>query len=161
MSGMARWGDLEAEAPTLMAAARGYLDSGKHKTIATLREGGAPRIGGTEIFFHEGELWFGCMWQARKALDLRRDPRCAIHSASPDPPDWTGDATVSGRAVEIEDTAKVASVFEAIGHPQEGPAHLFRLDVTEVTTVRIGDPPDHLVVESWGEGRGFRRRERR
>lgn len=158
---MPRWDDVAKEAPDLMAAARRYLDAGKHKTIATLRKNGSPRIGGTEIFFHEGDLWFGCMWQARKALDLRRDARCAIHSASADPPEWTGDATVSGRAAEIEDEARMASVFEAIGHPQTGPAHLFRLDVTEITTVRIGDPPDHLVVESWVEGRGVRRRERR
>jgi hypothetical protein len=157
---MAPWDDVAREAPDLAAAARGYLDVGKHKTIATLRQDGSPRIGGTEIFLYEGDLWFGCMWQARKALDLRRDPRCAIHSASADPPEWTGDATVSGCAVEIEDAAKAASVFEAIGHPQEGPAHLFRLDVTEVTTVRMGDPADHLVVESWVEGRGARRRDR-
>jgi hypothetical protein len=158
---MARWNEVAVAAPELVVVARGYLDAGKHKTIATLRKDGSPRIGGTEIFFYEGDLLFGCMWQARKALDLRRDPRCAIHSTSADPPEWAGDATVSGRAVEIDDEARAAAVFEAIGHPQAGPAHLFRLDVTELTTVRIGDPPDHLVVESWVEGRGVRRRERR
>ena len=158
---MARWDDVVAVAPDLVRDARRFFDVGKHKTIATLRRDGSPRIGGTEIFFHEGDLWFGCMWQARKAVDLRRDPRCAIHSASADPPGWKGDATVSGRAVEIEDDAHAARVFEAIGHPQKGPAHLFRLDVIELTTVRLGDPPDRLVVESWREGRGQSRRERR
>ena len=30
----------------------------------------------------------------------------------------------------------------------------FRLDITELVVVRLGDPADHLVIESWHEGRG-------
>jgi hypothetical protein len=29
-----------------------------------------------------------------------------------------------------------------------------------MSVVRLGDPPDHLVIESWREGRGVRRIER-
>jgi hypothetical protein len=158
---MARWEDVAAAAPELARAARAFLDAGKHKTIATLRKDGSPRIGGTEVFFLDGDLWFGAMWQARKAVDLRRDPRFALHSASANPPEWPGDATVSGRVEEITDPVRAEEVFTAIGGKPPGPAHLFRADVLEVTTVRLGDPPDHLVIESWQEGRGVRRRERR
>lgn len=158
---MSRWDDVAIHATDLMREARDFLDRGKHKTIATLRRDGSPRIGGTEIFFHEGDLWFGCMWMALRALDLRRDSRLAIHSPSADPPDWAGDATVSGRAEEVLDPERAGSVFAAIGGKPPGPAHLFRVDVIEVTTVRLGDPPDHVVVTSWREGRGLRRRLRR
>jgi len=33
--------------------------------------------------------------------------------------------------------------------------------VTEVVVTRIGDPPDHLVIELWREGEGLRRMQRR
>jgi hypothetical protein len=42
-----------------------------------------------------------------------------------------------------------------------GDAHLFRADITELVVTGLGDPPDHLVIESWHEGRGVTRRERR
>jgi len=52
-------------------------------------------------------------------------------------------------------------VQAASGGAPPGPFHLFRAGVTEVVLVRVGEPPDHLVIESWHEGRGLRRVERR
>ena len=98
---MASWGEIEAEAPDLAAAAREFLEARTHKTIATLRRDGSPRISGTEATLHGGELWWGSMPNAVKALDLRRDPRFALHSGSEDPPDWAGDGKVAGRAEEM------------------------------------------------------------
>ena len=88
---------------------------------------------------------------AVKALDLQRDPRFAIHSGSADPPDWRGDAKIAGRAEEITDPDTVARITGRAGRT----SHLFRLDVTEVVVVRLGDPADHLVIDSWHEGRGL------
>ena len=50
------------------------------------------------------------MWQARKALDLRRDPRFALHSGSDDPPGWAGDAKLAGVAEEITDPDRIRAV---------------------------------------------------
>ena len=36
-------------------------------------------------------------------------------------------------------------------------SHRFRVDVTEVALTRVGEPADHLVIESWHQGRGFER----
>jgi hypothetical protein len=80
---MARWSEVEAEASELAALARGFFDAHKHKTLATLRRDGSPRISGTELEFVRGELWFGSMWRAVKALDLRRDPRLPFTAAPP------------------------------------------------------------------------------
>ena len=63
---MASWRQVEAEAPELAARARELFDANKHKTLATLRRDGSPRISGSEIIFADGELWFGSMWQARQ-----------------------------------------------------------------------------------------------
>lgn len=155
---MPSWGEFEAEAPELAASARGFLRARTHLTLATLRRDGSPRISGTEIVFFEDELWLGSMWRSMKALDLRRDPRFALHSGSEDPPAWTGDAKASGRADEADDEDRKAAVIGGEGPP--GPSHLFRLDVTEVAVVRLGDPADHLVIESWHAGRGVTRRRR-
>src|SRR3954469_23354129 len=132
---MPSWSEVEREAPELAALARRYLDAFTHKTLATLRRDGSPRISGTEVEFAEGELWLGSMWRSLKALDLQRDPRFALHSGSADPPGWTGDAKLAGRAEEITDPARV----EAINGPKAppGPSHLFRADITELVVVHL------------------------
>ena len=149
---MASWSEVEAQAPELAGLAREFLDAHTHKTLATLRRDGSPRISGTETDFRENEVYIGSMWKAVKALDLQRDPRFAIHSGSADPPEWRGDAKIAGRAEEITEPDTVARINE--GAPG-GRSHLFRLDVTEVVVVRLGDPADHLVIDSWHEGRGL------
>ncbi len=156
---MPSWGDVEAEAPDLTAMARRFLDAHVHKVLATIKRDGAPRLSGVETNFVDGELWFGMMPRSLKALDLRRHPRFALHSGSEDPPNWTGDAKVSGRAEEITDPERIAAINgpDAAG----GGSHLFRADTTEVVVVRLGDPADHLVIESWHHGRGVTRWERR
>src|SRR3712207_1292870 len=156
---MPSWNDVETEAPELAALARRFLDAHVHKTLATLRRDGSPRISGTEIVFAEGELWLGSMWRSLKALDLQRDPRFALHSGSADPPEWTGDAKVAGRAEEVTDPGRKAAIFGDDAPP--GSSHLFRADIAELAVVRIGDPADHLVIETCQAGRGTARRERR
>ena len=63
---MASWSEFEAAAPQLAARVRERLDAHAHKTIATLRSDGSPRISGTEARIADGELWIGSMWHARK-----------------------------------------------------------------------------------------------
>jgi hypothetical protein len=135
------WSEIEAEAPELVARATALFDANKHKTLATLRRDGSPRISGTEIWFEDGQLWFGSMWQGIKALDLRRDPRFALHSASDDE-DFQGDA-------------KIAGVAEEIG-TEDGSMHRFRADIAELVVVRLdGEPGErYLLIESWHPGRG-------
>jgi hypothetical protein len=153
---MPSWCEVEAEVPALAAAARGFLEARTHRTMATIRRDGAPRISGTELRFDAGELWFGSMYRSNKALDLLRDPRFALHSGSEDPPAWKGDATVSG-TVEEADAARIAEIYD---EAPPGPSHLFRADVTEITVVTLADSGDHLILESWVNGRGYRRRTR-
>jgi hypothetical protein len=83
----------------------------------------------------------------------------ALHSGSADPSEWKGDAKVAGRAEEIIDQERKAAVIGRESPP--GDAHLFRADITELVVTGLGDPPDHIVIESWHEGRGVTRRERR
>jgi Pyridoxamine 5'-phosphate oxidase len=143
------------------------MDAHRHKTMATLRADGSPRISGIEASFVQGQLWFGSMPDSRKGHDLRRDPRFALHSASVDPPEgdesrWSGDAKLSGRAVRITDPDELAAALHALNVPsdQQG-SDLFRAEITEVVLTRVGDPADHLVIELWRPGLPLHRVERR
>lgn len=150
---MASWRNVEEEAPAFAERVRQRFDAGTNKTLATLRRDGSPRISGTELHFADGEVTFGCMPRSVKLLDLRRDPRLALHGPTLEPPRgdpsaWPGDAKLAGLAVEVP--APVDS--EAAG------AGYFRIELTEVVLTYVGSPADHLVIESWHPGRGWERR---
>jgi hypothetical protein len=140
---MVTWKDVHSEAPEFARRVEQALRRNKHMTMATLRVDGGPRISGTELEISDGELWLGSMAQARKARDLLRDPRVAIHGPTADPPDdpklWLGEAKLSGRAEEV---------------PHDDPSHRFRIDIDEVVLTHLNDAGDRLVIESWHPGRG-------
>ena len=147
---MASWAEFAAAEPEFASRVRALLTSRKHLTIATLRRDGAPRISGSEIEFAEGQLRIGSMPGAVKVLDLRRDPRIAIHGPTDDPPaaspsDWGGEAKVAGAAVEVESSSE---------------AHRFLIDIREAVITRLNEPGNRLVVESWNIDRGYRKMER-
>jgi hypothetical protein len=111
MGGMTAWQDVEQAEPEFAKRVRARFDAHRHKTIATVRADGAPRISGIESTFEAGELWFGSMANARKGADLRRDPRFALHSATVDPIEgaearWPGEAKITGRAVPAPPSAE-------------------------------------------------------
>ncbi|HEY2724012.1 MAG TPA: pyridoxamine 5'-phosphate oxidase family protein [Pseudonocardiaceae bacterium] len=159
---MATWRDVVDTEPDFAKRVQRIMDAYRHKTLATLRADGAPRISGIEASFIDGELWFGSMPGARKGRDLLRDPRFALHSGSiaparGDESQWPGDAKISGRAVPLIDPDQVAAILRAIEGPADQPADLFRADIAEVVITRVGDPPDHLVIELWRPGAPLRR----
>ena len=151
---MSSWTDFEAAAPELAARVRTRLDAHTHKTIATLRRDGSPRISGTETEFADGELWIGSMWQALKARDLQRDPRFALHSGSAEPAEWEGDAKLAGIAEEITDPERVREING--DQASSEPSHLFRLDLREVSTVGLNEQRNALVIEVWTPEQGVR-----
>jgi Pyridoxamine 5'-phosphate oxidase len=163
---MASWDEVAATAPELAGNARKLFDAHRHKVMATLRTDGSPRISAIEANFRDGDLWLGMMPGSRKALDLRRDPRLALHCATVDPPadpaKFAGDAKLTGRAEEVTDPERMQAIVSADNQeaPEPGSFHLFRVDVTELVLTRVGDPPDHLVIELWREGEGVRRMRR-
>ncbi|WP_410673822.1 pyridoxamine 5'-phosphate oxidase family protein [Amycolatopsis sp. cmx-4-68] len=141
---MTAWREFEAAEPEFAGRVRALFDAHKHKTIATLRADGSPRISGIETSFDDGELTFGSMPNARKGADLQRDPRFALHSATVDPVEgeeakWPGEAKIAGRAV---------------------PGERFRADITEVVHTHLNAAATLLVVEWWTPEAGLRKVER-
>ena len=162
---MGKWQDVVDTEPEFAGRVREALDAHKHKTIATLRKDGSPRISGIEIEFHEGELWFGSMPGALKARDLQRDPRFALHGPSvidpdDDPSSWPGDAKLAGLAVELTDRGAIEEVLRARGIEPEmfKDAHMFMADLREVVHTRVVG--DHLEIDLWRPGRELQRFQR-
>jgi hypothetical protein len=150
---MTAWRDVESSAPDFAALVRALFDAHRHKTIATLRADGSPRISGIEVVFEGGEVVFGSMPGARKGADLRRDPRFALHSATVDPIEgsearWPGEAKIAGRAV-------------AGGPIVEGPAgERFVAEIAEVVHTHLNEAASLLVVDWWTPRHGLQRVER-
>ena len=163
--GMTTWADATTAAPDLAADVRRRFEDVGMGFLATLRQDGSPRISGIELFFHDDEVWLGMMWDSRKALDLRRDPRCSVQAGSADKEVKAGDARLSGRGVEVDDEAVKARIGAAVAEVSEfdpnvhSPWHLFRLDVTELYFLR--PEGDHLDLRWWTPEGGVRRHERR
>ena len=137
---MSSWAEIEEAEPAFAKRARARFDAYKHKTIATLRKDGSPRISGIEVEFKDGRIVLGMMPGSVKAKDVQRDPRLALHSGTENPnetPNAVIDAKLSGIAVEV---------------PAEG-HHAFHVDVKEVVVISLGDPADHLLIETWREGK--------
>jgi len=147
------WQDVERAEPEFARRVRALFDAHRHKTIATVRADGSPRISGIEAAFEGGELVFGSMANARKGADLHRDPRFALHSATIDPVEgaeaqWPGEAKISGRAI----------VAGPVADGQDG--DLFHADIAEVVHTHLNKQATKLVVEWWTPGSGLRRVDR-
>jgi hypothetical protein len=155
---MPAWSVFEQAEPEFARRVQELFDAGRHKTIATLRGDGSPRISGIECEFTGGDLRFGSMIGARKGADLKRDPRFALHGPTFHPvegkeSEWPGEAKIAGRAVP----ARSSTTGESIQQPD---GELFVADISEVVITGLDAEATTLVVESWTPERGRRRIER-
>jgi hypothetical protein len=152
------WKAIEDAEPEFARRVRTLFDAGRHKTIATLRADGSPRISGIECEFADGQLRFGSMTGARKGADLKRDPRFALHGPTFHPvedkeSEWPGEAKVAGRAIP----AGPVATEEAPAGPD---GEMFSADIDEVVIISLNAEATKLVVESWTPERGLQRVER-
>ena len=152
------WRVIEQAEPEFAARVRQLFDAGRHKTIATLRADGSPRISGIECEFTSGDLTFGSMTGARKGEDLRRDPRFALHGPTFHPvegreSEWPGEAKIAGRAIPAG-----SAIADDAGEEPDG--ETFVADITEVAITGLNAEATKLVIESWTPKRGLRRIER-
>jgi hypothetical protein len=152
---MPGWKEIEQAEPEFAERVQKLFDAGRHKTIATLRADGSPRISGIECEFTEGDLHFGSMTDARKGADLKRDPRFALHGPTFHPEEgkeseWPGEAKISGRAI--------AASPEDANESSDG--EMFVADISEVVITGLNEEASRLVVESWTPERGLWRIER-
>ena len=145
------WATFVAGQPRLAASIAHCFTAHPHHVLATLRKDGSPRLSGTNVFFTD-ELRIGSMPRARKIDDLRRDPRCALHSAPIDEELKGGDAKLDCVAREMS-KADTKGWLATTGHPT-GDGVGFVLHVIGATLTRVTD--GSLIVETWSPSFGAR-----
>lgn len=153
------WSRFAAEAPETEAVFRRRLEATGLALLATLRADGSPRISPLEPLLAGDRLWLGMMPGSTKTVDLRRDPRCCLHTATADKDVADGDAKLFGRALAVEgeaDRRAYAAAFkEATGHDVEampGGFDLFWLELTGGSSLVLGSDQQHLRITSWKPG---------
>jgi hypothetical protein len=155
---MPPWSVVEEIDPAFADRVRLLFSAGRHKTIATLRADGSPRISGIECEFTDGDLRFGSMIGSRKGIDLKRDPRFALHGPTIHPEEgkeseWPGEAKVAGLAILV-----VPGADGGMNETADG--EMFVADITEVVVTGLNAEATKLVVESWTPETGLQRIER-
>jgi len=155
-----RWRDFEAAAPDIADFVRAQLEQTRVAVLGTLRKDGAPRISMIEPSILDGDLYLGMMWQSRKALDLRRDPRLALHNAICTTTGEEGEFSLGGRAVEITDAETRSRYVEAVSERiswQEPHFHLFLVDIESAALISY-EGGEEQSVKVWPQGIEVRRR---
>jgi hypothetical protein len=153
---MASFAEVESAEPAFASRVRAAFDAHAHKILATLRRDGSPRLSGIEMRFVAGEPWLAGMPGSVKFTDLRRDPRFALHSGSPEPDAFEADAKLSGRATAVIDDEERRRYAEAAGVPTEHLGfELFRIDLDQVVLVALDEARTVLLITSWRPGRGL------
>jgi hypothetical protein len=154
-----RWKEFEADVPDIARFAKEQFEQRRVAVIATIRRDGSPRISMIEPCIWDGDLYLGMMWQSRKALDLLRDPRLALHNAICSSSGEEGEISLRGRAVEIRDldlrTKYVDAVSERISW-KEPQFHLFSVDVESAALIKY-ERGEEQSVKVWPQSIEFRR----
>ncbi|HUL85020.1 MAG TPA: pyridoxamine 5'-phosphate oxidase family protein [Actinomycetota bacterium] len=153
-----RWDAFAQAAPRIAAMAEERFRKDELAMLGTIRPDGSPRITPNELDFAAGRLLVSMMWQSRKAQDLLRDPRIAIHSLPSDKTNPGGDIKLYGRAIDEPDPDVRRAFHDEILRridwaPEEPNFHLFSLDVEQAGYIRFGD--DRLAM-AWDPERGER-----
>jgi hypothetical protein len=157
---MSSFADVASEEPEFAARVRAAFDAHAHKVLATLRPDGSPRVSGIEMGFVAGEPWLAGMPGSVKFVDLRRDPRFALHSGSSEPDAFDADAKLTGRATAVTDDERARYATAAGMAPEQVDFELFRIDLDQVVLVALNEEKTALLISSWRPGRGLTRTER-
>lgn len=147
-----RWAEFERAAPHLARQGRERFERTRVALIATLRTDGSPRISPVEPVFAMGQLLLGVMRSA-KAMDLERDPRCALHSSVSDVNGSEGEFKLHGRAVPADASIQKGD-YEAWWKQFPGRATVLELDFHSASLVTWDTKRGLLELTRWSTSRG-------
>jgi hypothetical protein len=149
------WRDLEAGAPDLAREGWARFERTKVAMLGTVREDGSPRISPVEPYVIAGELVVGVM-RSPKLADLRRDPRCVLHSSVSDLDGSEGEFKVHGRAAPAVD----ARFLDADGTWWAGRAPervgVFMIEIDEAVLISWSADQGRMTTARWSRGTGAR-----
>jgi hypothetical protein len=136
------WARLEAAAPELAQLGRALLEPAGLAMLGTVRRDGSPRVSPIGTFFIENELVLGVMARSAKALDLRRDPRCALQTI-------VSDAEAGAPELKLYGSVEPSAADGGWWSGGRGGAHVYRLLVNEAVFIDWDLPSQRLRVRRW------------
>jgi hypothetical protein len=152
---MASWLDLEQGAPRIAQTGRARLDQARVALLGTLRPDGSPRISPVEPYFAPGQLMFGVMAWSGKARDMRRDPRCVLHSTIRGPDAGEPELKLYGLAAVAGDLLRESCPEAWWHHEPHTAADVFLLDMTEAVLIEWDLERGQMASTHWSPGRGL------
>jgi hypothetical protein len=152
------WEEFKHQAPEMAALGEERFERTGVVLLGTLKKDGWPRISPVEVLITDGHLFMGMIWRSRKALDLLRDARCAVHNAITSREGTDGEFKLYGRAIEIRDLDVRRrygdALYAKIGwKPDEPEFHLFSLDIESASFTEFRD--GELIATRWMPGGGM------
>jgi hypothetical protein len=154
--GAVNWRDFQDAAPEIARLGKARLDQARVALLGTLRADGSPRISPVESYLTQGHLLFGAMAWSLKARDLRRDPRCVLHSAISGPDTGEGELKLYGRAVEADERLRDGCPDGWwAGRPPDS-ACVFSLGIEEATFIDWDLERGEMTVRRWSPALGYR-----
>jgi hypothetical protein len=155
---MTTWSEFTAAAPRISAVfQRRHAATKNLCLLATTRSDGSPRISPLEPIMFEGELWLVGMQGTTKFLDLARDPRFCLHTATVDTQVGDGDAKLFGVVHDVRDPEQqrrwAESRYEESGFDLRGEKFdpFYAADITGGSAVEIVDGQLEVVIWKPGE----------
>jgi hypothetical protein len=137
---VATWGDFEVDAPDLAAYGAGRLTAAP-AYLATIREGGAPRVHPVTPIIGGGSLFLFMEPTSPKGKDLRERRWYALHNGVPDQLGSGGEFFVSGGATLVDGPEERAVAIRASSYEPAPRYILFALGVEEARCNGYGDVP--------------------
>jgi Pyridoxamine 5'-phosphate oxidase len=157
---MAGWRDLEQGAPEIARLGMARLAAVPVAMLGIVRPDGSPRISPVEPYLVGGQLLIGAMVWSRKAADLHRDPRYALHSVVTGPDTGEGELKLHGSAApagpELRATATRAWWS---GHP--GQAAVFVLGIAAALFIEWDLERGVMTTHHWSPRNGYHHSTRR
>lgn len=132
---MATWDEFEGAAPELAALAADRLRAGP-AYLATVDEGGVPRVHPVSPIVGGGRLFVFMEPMSPKARDVRERGWYALHNGVPDDAGTGGEVAVRGQGAEILDPELRRVAAAASGYEPADRYVLFELGVDQVVTTR-------------------------
>jgi Pyridoxamine 5'-phosphate oxidase len=135
---MTTWGDFEAEDPDLAAFGAGRLAVAP-AYLATVRQGGAPRVHPVTPIIGGGRLFVFMEPTSPKGRDLQERGWYSLHNGVPDMSGSGGEFSISGKATLVDDPDLRNVAARAASYQPADHYILFELGVNEARGNGYGD----------------------
>jgi hypothetical protein len=147
------WRELQAGAPDLAREGWARFERTHVALLGTIRDDGSPRISPVEPYLLGGELVVGVM-PSPKLEDIRRDPRCVLHSSVSDIDGSEGEFKVHGRALPTDDPTIVRADDTWWAGRAADRFALFAVEIDEVALISWSAGQDRMTTARWSRAGG-------